>query len=79
MKEVNTQFADKSSVKIAGRTFLGTTALLVAGASQAAIEIAPIVAELKTDGIGAISAVGVGLLALAGVAVVFKWVKAAFF
>lgn len=79
MKEVNTQFADKPMVKIAGLTLVGSTALLAAGASQAAIDISSTTGALVTDGTSAITAVGLALITLAGIAVVFKWVKAAFF
>ena len=79
MKEVNPQFANKPTVKIMGRTFVGTSALLAAGASQAAIDVSAATTALVTDGTSAITAVGLALITLAGVAVVFKWVKAAFF
>lgn len=79
MKEVNAQFVDQPTVKIMGRTFVGTSALLAAGASQAAIDITSTTGALVTDGTSAITAVGLALITLAGIAVVFKWVKAAFF
>jgi hypothetical protein len=47
--------------------------------SHAAVDVSATVTQLTTDGTAAITAVGTGLLALAGIAVVFKWVKAAFF
>ncbi|RQL70925.1 hypothetical protein BJI55_15590 [Acinetobacter pittii] len=47
--------------------------------ANAAVDVAAPVATLTTDGTAAITAVGAALLGLAGVAVVFKWVKAAFF
>lgn len=47
--------------------------------SNAAIDVSAPVTALTTDGTTAITAVGTALLALAGIAVVFKWVKAAFF
>lgn len=37
------------------------------------------VSMLTTDGTSAIAAVGAAMLALAALAVLFKWVKAAFF
>lgn len=43
------------------------------------IDVSGTVNTLVSDGTTAITAVGVGLLTLAGVAIVFKWVKAAFF
>jgi uncharacterized membrane protein len=52
---------------------------LAASNVNAAVDVAPIVANLTTDGTAAITAVGTALLALAGIAVIFKWVKAAFF
>jgi len=56
------------------------SAALVGGSNaNAAVDVAPIVADLTTDGTAAITAVGTALLALAGIAVIFKWVKAAFF
>lgn len=79
MKQVNPQFATQPTVKIMGRTFVGTTALLAAGASQAAIDVSATTGALVTDGTSAITAVGLALITLAGIAVVFKWVKAAFF
>lgn len=47
--------------------------------TNAAIDVSAAVTALTTDGTTAITAVGTALLALAGIAVVFKWVKAAFF
>lgn len=47
--------------------------------ANAAIDISAPVTALTTDGTTAITSVGTALLALAGIAVVFKWVKAAFF
>lgn len=47
--------------------------------ANAAIDVTAPIAALTTDGTTAITAVGTALLALAGIAVVFKWVKAAFF
>lgn len=57
----------------------GSSLLLAAGASQAAIDVSAATGSLVTDGTSAITAVGLALITLAGVAVVFKWVKAAFF
>jgi hypothetical protein len=57
----------------------GSALLLAAGASQAAIDVTAATGALVTDGTSAISAVGLALITLAGIAVVFKWVKAAFF
>ena len=55
-------------------------AALVGGSNaNAAVDVSAIVGDLTTDGTAAITAVGTALLALAGIAVIFKWVKAAFF
>ena len=54
------------------------SAALVSNAN-AAVDVSAVVGDLTTDGTSAITAVGTALLALAGIAVVFKWVKAAFF
>lgn len=54
-------------------------AALVSGNASAAVDVSSQVSTLVTDGTSAITAVGVGLITLAGIAVVFKWVKAAFF
>ena len=43
------------------------------------IDVTSIVSTFKTDITTAVSAVGMALLAVAGVAIVFKWVKASFF
>lgn len=53
--------------------------LLITSNANAAVDVSAIVGDLTTDGTAAITAVGTALLALAGIAVVFKWVKAAFF
>lgn len=56
------------------------SAALVGGSNaNAAVDVTGIVGDLTTDGTAAITAVGTALLALAGIAVIFKWVKAAFF
>lgn len=52
---------------------------LTASNANAAVDVSATVASLTTDGTAAITAVGTALLALAGIAVIFKWVKAAFF
>lgn len=57
---------------------VASTALLTSNAN-AAIDVTAIVDGFVADGTGAITAVGTGLLTLAGIAVVFSWVKAAFF
>lgn len=55
------------------------SAALIGGNANAAIDVSGVVGDLTTDGTAAITAVGTALLALAGIAVIFKWVKAAFF
>lgn len=57
-------------------TAIGAT---VASNAHSAVDVSSAVNTLVTDGTSAISAVGIGLITLAGVAVVFKWVKASFF
>lgn len=52
---------------------------LLAGASQAAVDVSAATTALTTDGSAAISLVGNALITLAGIAVVYKWVKASFF
>lgn len=47
--------------------------------AEGGIDVSGVVSTLVSDGTTAISAVGVALITLAGVAIVFKWVKAAFF
>lgn len=47
--------------------------------ANAAVDVTEPVATLKTDGTTVITAIGTALLALAGLAVVFKWAKASFF
>lgn len=56
-----------------------TVSALAVSNANAAIDVSTPVNTLVTDGSAAISAVGIGLITLAGVAVVFKWVKASFF
>lgn len=60
-------------------TAVTVPAIVAAGSANAAIDVSSTVSTLVGDGTTAISAVGVGLITLAGVAIVFKWVKAAFF
>lgn len=67
----------KQNVKKYGVGAVASAALLTN--ANAAVDVSAVVGTLTTDGTAAITAVGTGLLALAGVAVVFKWVKAAFF
>lgn len=56
------------------------TGVLTTGAhAESTIDVSTIVNTFKTDITTAVSAVGMALLAVAGVAIVFKWVKASFF
>lgn len=51
------------------------------GAAHAALppELETAVTTLQTDGSSAIAMVGAAMLTLAGIAILFKWAKAAFF
>lgn len=71
----------KAFLKDARTYGLGATlgGALAASNANAAVDVSDTVATLTTDGTVAITAVGTALLALAGIAVIFKWVKAAFF
>ena len=70
----------KQNVKKFGLVTAVTVPLVVAaGSANAAIDVSAAVGTLVSDGTVAIGAVGMGLITLAGVAIVFKWVKAAFF
>jgi hypothetical protein len=52
---------------------------LFANAANAAVDVSAATTAITTDGTAAITAVGGALIGLAGVAVVFKWVKGAIF
>lgn len=73
--------AFKAFLKDARVHGLGATlgGALAASNANAAVDVSATVGALTTDGTAAITAVGTALLALAGIAVIFKWVKAAFF
>lgn len=58
---------------------LGAAAACVSSISHAAIDVTAATTAITTDGSAAISSVGQALIGLAGLAVVFKWVKAAIF
>ena len=75
------KIAFKAFLKDARFYGLGATlgGALAASNANAAVDVSAIVGDLTTDGTAAITAVGTALLALAGIAVIFKWVKAAFF
>ncbi|OED47186.1 hypothetical protein ACH42_03290 [Endozoicomonas sp. (ex Bugula neritina AB1)] len=57
---------------------LAATALM-SSSVFAAIDVTAATTALSTDGSAAITAVGTALVGLAGIAVVFKWVKGAMF
>lgn len=52
---------------------------LVSASSFAAVDISEEVATLTTDGTSALTTIGGAMIGLAGIAVVFKWAKAAMF
>ena len=52
---------------------------LMSSSVFAAIDVSAATTALTTDGSAAITAVGTALVGLAGIAVVFKWVKGAMF
>ncbi|MCH7306488.1 major capsid protein [Acinetobacter higginsii] len=58
---------------------VASTALMANANAAGGVDVTAPVTQLQTDGTTAITAVGTALLALAGIAVVFKWVKASFF
>lgn len=62
---------------------LALTGFLFAAAGSASAAVPPEVTSsalmLSTDGVASISAVGSAMLTMAGVAILFKWVKATFF
>lgn len=60
---------------LGGALAVGTSA----NAAESGLGIDSIVTQFVTDGSDAIKAIGIGLITLAGIAIVFKWVKAAFF
>ena len=60
--------------------FLVASGLLISTTPAfAAIDVSAATTSITTDGTAAITAVGGALIGLAGVAVVFKWVKGAIF
>lgn len=64
-----------------GLNVASAVALTAAGSAYAAVptELTDAATALETDGSAGIAIVGGAMLTLAGVAVLFKWVKAAFF
>jgi uncharacterized membrane protein len=63
----------------ANAAFLAGAVALVSTASNAAIDVTAATTTISGDGTAAITAVGLALIGLAGVSLVFRWVKAAFF
>ncbi len=60
--------------------FIAALALVAANnPSFAAIDVSGATDSISTDGTAAVTAVGTAIIGLAGVAVVFKWVKGAIF
>ena len=60
--------------------FLAASLALAASVpSFAAVDVSSATTSITTDGTAAITAIGSALIGLAGVAVVFKWVKGAIF
>ena len=64
-----------------GLNVVAAVVLTAAGSAYAAVppELTTAATALQTDGSAGIAIVGGAMLTLAGVAVLFKWVKAAFF
>jgi Inovirus Coat protein B len=61
------------------RMLVALILMSVAGLASAAIDVSAATTSITTDGTAAITAVGAALIGLAGVAVVYKWVKGAIF
>lgn len=62
--------------------FLASASLamvLVPGFANAAVDVSSAVSSISTDGTSAITAIGTALIALAGIALVFRWAKASLF
>ncbi|MCB1878077.1 MAG: hypothetical protein KDH88_19045 [Chromatiales bacterium] len=76
MKYLNV--ARKYGARISAAT-VGASLLFTAQSSHAFIDVTGAVDTITTDGTAAITAVGGALIALAAVAVVFKWVKGSIF
>jgi len=58
---------------------LASASVLASVPSFAAVDVTAATTSITTDGTAAITAVGSALIGLAGVAVVYKWVKGAIF
>ncbi|OEF95279.1 major capsid protein [Vibrio splendidus] len=74
MKKV-ISFLKKNKKSIA----LGVAAASVSSISHAAIDVSAATTAITTDGSAAIGSVGQALIGLAGLAVVYKWIKGAIF
>lgn len=57
----------------------GAVAAVASTPTFAAIDLTATTTAIETDGTTAITAIGTTMIALAGVAIVFKWAKAAIF
>lgn len=57
----------------------GSSLMVAASTSQAAIDTTAAVTSISTDGTAAITAIGTAIIGLAAVAMIFRWVKASFF
>lgn len=64
---------------IAKKVALASVAVVVTSPAFADIDVTAATTAISTDGTAAVTAIGTALIGLAGVAVVFKWVKAAVF
>lgn len=53
--------------------------VLSAGSANAAVDVSTIVEGFQTDVSAGIGAIGAAMLVVAGIAVTYKWIKAAFF
>ncbi|GLX85848.1 hypothetical protein tloyanaT_21000 [Thalassotalea loyana] len=51
----------------------------VASTAMFAVDVSTVTGGLLTDGTAALTAVGMALVGLAGVTILFKWIKAAIF
>uniref|UniRef100_A0AAU8B606 Uncharacterized protein n=1 Tax=Dulem virus 60 TaxID=3145771 RepID=A0AAU8B606_9VIRU len=69
----------KDSSKYGVGAVLGLMLMQNASAAVTKPDVAAVAADVLTDGSAALGSIGGVLIALAGIAVVFKWAKAAFF
>lgn len=63
------------NIVLASTTAVATVAL----PASAAIDVSGVVTTITTDGGAAVAAIGGAMLALAAIAITFKWAKAAIF